>query len=122
MKNEASPHLLTAERILALRRHRGWTQAELADKTGLERKSIIRYETGQNAPGGKAIAALSSVFEVSADYLLGLSHHPKPIPAGDSDLSPIELEAVQALRRARTEEQRRRLLDALNALVPMDSA
>ncbi len=114
-------HNITAERILQLRRDQGWTQAQLAQRTNLERKSIIRYESGQNAPNGNALAALASVFQVSTDYLLGLSNQPRPIPASDSDLSPVELEAIQALRRARTEEQRRRLLDALNALVPTDT-
>jgi len=109
------------ERIRQLRQQHSWTQNELADRTQLERKSIIRYESGQNVPGGRALTSLARIFGVSTDYLLGLSDDPQPIPADESDLSPIELEVIQALRRARTEDQRRRLLNALKALVPADT-
>jgi transcriptional regulator with XRE-family HTH domain len=110
----------TAERIYALRIQRGWTQSELAQMTDLERKSIIRYENGQNIPGGKALAALARVFEVTTDYLLGISDNPHAIPSSTSDLSTLELEAIEALRRAQTEDQRRRLINALKALVPTE--
>jgi transcriptional regulator with XRE-family HTH domain len=113
---------VTANRIHELRLQNGWTQQELADKTALERKSIIRYENGQNIPGGRALTALAQIFGVTADYLLGLSDDPHAIPASESDLTAIELEAIQALRRAGTEDQRRRLLNALKALVPPDSS
>ena len=111
----------TAERIYDLRHEQGWTQAELARLTELERKSIIRYENGQNIPGGRALTALASVFGVTTDYLLGRSEHQLPIPANESELSPLELEAIQAFRRARTEEERIRLLNALKALFPADT-
>lgn len=110
-----------AERIKQLRLQHNWTQGELADRSELERKSIIRYENGQNIPGGKALTALARVFGVTTDYLLGLSNDPQPIPASESALSALELEAIQALRRARTEDQRLRLLDALKALVRVDT-
>lgn len=112
---------ITAERILKLRQQQGWTQQELAEKAELERKSILRYENGQNAPNGRALIALASVFGVTADYLLGISDDPYPIAASDADLSPLEREAVQAFRRATSPDQRERLLAALNALVPSDT-
>jgi hypothetical protein len=58
---------------------------------------------------------------VTTDYLLGLSENPLPIPANESELSTLELEAIQAFRRARTEDERRRLLNALKALFPADT-
>ena len=108
------------KRIKALRRSRNWTQTELAERSNLERKSIIRYENGQNIPGGRALSSLSSVFGVTTDYLLGLSDDPYPIPASESALTALELEAIQALRRAHSADQRERLLNALKALVPAD--
>ncbi|NJL96201.1 MAG: helix-turn-helix transcriptional regulator [Anaerolineae bacterium] len=107
-----------AERIRKLRLQNGWTQTELAERSDLERKSIIRYENGQNIPGGKALASLAKVFSVTTDYLLGLSDEPQPIPASESALSAVELEAIQVLRRARSDEHRARLVNALNALIP----
>lgn len=110
-----------AERMKMLRKQRQWTQTDLAQRSGLERKSIIRYENGQNVPGGRALSSLARVFDVTTDYLLGLSDDPQPIPASESALSALELEAVQALRRARSPEQRERLINALKALVPADT-
>ncbi|HLA43882.1 MAG TPA: helix-turn-helix transcriptional regulator [Aggregatilineales bacterium] len=112
----------TAQRILELRKQYGWTQEELAQRSNLERKSIVRYENGQNIPGGKALIDLARVFNVSTDYLLGLSTEIRPIPANESDLTAVELEAVQALRRARNESERQRLLDALKVLVSPDAS
>jgi len=121
MMSQETLSTITAARVLALRKKHGWTQDELAEKANLERKSITRYENGQNIPGGKALHALARVFGVTADYLLGLTDHPYPIPAAESDLSPIELETVQALRRARNDAQRRRLLDALKLFLESET-
>jgi transcriptional regulator with XRE-family HTH domain len=114
-------HTITAQRIYDLRQQLGLTQQELADKANLERKTIIRIESGQNVPGVRALAALSKVFGVTADYLLGLSNDPHTLPASESDLSELELEAIQAFRRAQSDDQRRRLLKALHNLIPPDS-
>ena len=37
-----------AEYVLKTREMLGLTQAELADKLGMERRTVMRYETGQN--------------------------------------------------------------------------
>lgn len=102
---------VTAERIRELRIENHLTQLELAQRADLERKAISRYESGLNIPGGRALAKLAEIFGVSADYLLGLVDDRGP--ASMSDLSPLEREAVLALRLARSDDQRRRLLDAL---------
>lgn len=109
-----------AKRLTTLRKKLGITQIELAEKTNLERKSIIRYENAQNTPSGKALQALAQIFGVTSDYLLGLTDEPFAVPLSDSELSELELRAVHALRRAATDGDRQRLLDALNALVPAE--
>lgn len=37
------------QRLAAVRRARGWTQAVLADKLGLEKESVSRLESGKVA-------------------------------------------------------------------------
>lgn len=101
----------TAERIRELRIENNLTQLELAQRANLERKAISRYESGLNVPGGKALSMLAQIFGVSADYLLGLTDDPSRM--SESELSPLEREAVRALRLARSDEQRRSLLDDL---------
>jgi transcriptional regulator with XRE-family HTH domain len=106
MPTSKAPHL--PQRLRELRLKAGLSQAQLADATGLERKSIIRYENGQGTPNGNSLRALSHFFGISVDYLLGESKRVK-----ETDLSPIEQEAIQAFRLAKTDDQRRRLLEAL---------
>lgn len=64
---------LFKERLRELRTERGLSQAQLAKQTGLSKSAIAFWETGSRIPGAQAIITLSKFFEVSADYLLGLS-------------------------------------------------
>jgi transcriptional regulator with XRE-family HTH domain len=105
---------LMSQRLRELRGQQGWTQQELADLAGLERKSIIRYENAQSRPTGRALLALAELFGVSTDYLLGLSEQALARPEAEGPLSPVEKEALAAFRRARTDEERVRLLEALH--------
>lgn len=68
----------------ALRRFRqgvGLNQEELADRLGIKRQAYQPYETGKVTPSVGMIIKMSQVFDVSADYLLGLSDEPRPKPA-----------------------------------------
>lgn len=58
-------------RIAKLRERRGWTHAELAEKSGLSRSYITLLEGGRyRNPGGPRIRAIATALGVSADYLL----------------------------------------------------
>lgn len=56
------------KKIKALRKTRGLTQAELADRLGLERASISNYETGKRAPHLHQLEQISKVLGVSLEY------------------------------------------------------
>lgn len=120
MAHMESPPIEIAIRIYELRLAKDMTQIELAKTASLERKTIMRYEKGSHTPSGKAAIVLSGVFGVTTDYLLGVSEDAYPIPASDSDLTPMELEAVQTIRRAVTDDERQRLINVLNVLVPVE--
>lgn len=51
-------------RIAELRRERGWTQAEAAEKLRIEEQSLQRFERGANLTL-RTLAKLARVFEVS---------------------------------------------------------
>lgn len=48
-------------------------QSELATATGLSQKSISNYETGKTNPDSYAIIKLAAFFNVTTDYLLGVT-------------------------------------------------
>ena len=58
------------EKILSLRKARGWSQEELADRVGVTRQAVSRWESGQAKPDADKIIAICDLFGVSADYLL----------------------------------------------------
>lgn len=49
------------------------TQAQAAQKVGLSQQGWARYESGKVLPGAEAIHQICSSFNVSADWLLGLT-------------------------------------------------
>lgn len=58
------------EKILNLRKARGWSQEELAEHIGVTRQAVSRWESDSAKPDADKIAAMCKLFGVSADYLL----------------------------------------------------
>lgn len=59
-----------SEKIMLLRKEKGFTQEELAYKLGVTRQAVSRWEAGETAPDMASIVKLCEVFGVSADYLI----------------------------------------------------
>ena len=58
------------EKLQKLRKERGWSQEELAEKLGVTRQSISKYEGAQSIPDLDKILKLSEIFGVTTDYLI----------------------------------------------------
>ena len=58
------------EKILNLRKARGWSQEELAEHIGVSRQAVSRWESDSAKPDADKIIAICDLFGVSADYLL----------------------------------------------------
>ena len=59
-----------AHRIQNLRKSKGISQEELADKIGVSRQAVSKWESEQSSPDIEKIILLSNYFEVTTDYLL----------------------------------------------------
>ncbi len=59
-----------AEKITLLRKQKGWSQEELADRMDISRQSVSKWESGQSVPDLDKIIKISNIFAVSTDYLL----------------------------------------------------
>ena len=59
-----------ANRIQTLRKSRGISQEELADKIGVSRQAVSKWESEQSFPDIEKIILLSDYFNVTTDYLL----------------------------------------------------
>lgn len=59
-----------AEKLVSLRKEKGWTQMELAGELHVSRQAISRWEVGDAMPGMDNLKILSELYEVSVDFLL----------------------------------------------------
>ena len=60
-------------RIKDLREDRDLRQIDVANAVGIDQRSLSNYETGKTNPDSEVVIRLSRFFEVSCDYLLGVS-------------------------------------------------
>ncbi len=82
-----------ADRIQQLRKIRGISQEELADRIGVSRQAVSKWESGQTSPDLEKIVLLSDYFEVTTDYLLkGVL----PTPAQTGPDQTVSVQSVPA--------------------------
>ena len=58
-------------KIMSLRKKNGFSQEELAEKVGVARQTISKWELGETSPDLKQAKELSKIFNVSLDELTG---------------------------------------------------
>ena len=59
-----------SEKLTQLRKSKGYSQEELAEKNEVSRQAVSRWENGTALPDATNILALSKLYNVTADYLL----------------------------------------------------
>ena len=57
------------EKVIEQRKKLELSQQELADKSGIARRSIVAYENGQNFPHSAQLYKLAKALEVTTEYL-----------------------------------------------------
>jgi len=62
--------MILADKIIDLRKKQGWSQEQLAERLGVSRQSVSKWEGGLSVPDLDKILKMSSIFSVSTDYLL----------------------------------------------------
>ena len=58
-------------RLKEVRESKRWTQADLAKKTNLTPAAISQFESGERDPNLESLKKLSTVLNVSIDFLVG---------------------------------------------------
>jgi transcriptional regulator with XRE-family HTH domain len=64
---------MLSKKIYELRMSFGWTQVQLAQKLGVTKQTVSNWENDNIQPSIDMLVKLSNVFNVSTDYLLGLT-------------------------------------------------
>lgn len=64
---------MIGERLADVRKDHGDTQADLADRLKVSLSSIRSWEQEKSSPPHELLVSICKIYEVSSDYLLGLS-------------------------------------------------
>ncbi len=70
---------MIADNIRKLRKENNMSQDELAEKLGVSRQSVSLWETDQTQPTIENIIALTKIFNVSSDVILGKNDIPETV-------------------------------------------
>lgn len=66
------------ERLIECRKAAGLSQTELAEKLGLSRQAISKWETGTVIPAAENLSALAKLYNVSLDWLVNGEGNARP--------------------------------------------
>lgn len=62
--------MIFSEKLQILRKNKGYTQETLADKLGVSRQAVTKWESGQIYPDISNLIQISELMNVSVDYLV----------------------------------------------------
>ena len=94
--------MILADKIIELRKKNGWSQEELAEKLGVSRQAVSKWEGAQSVPDIQRILEMSRLFGVSTDYLLkddmdyGSEAITESTAETDSPLRRVDMETASA--------------------------
>lgn len=81
------------EKLYQQRKAAGFSQEELAEKIGVSRQAVSKWERGESSPDTENLIALAQLYEISIDELIMGEN--KPNPEGDKvDISPSGIHVV----------------------------
>lgn len=80
------------KRLAKLRRGKGLNQEELAEKLGVSRQAVSKWERGESTPDIANLVSLSELYQVSIDYLAKGEGEGDPLSS--SEVEPAEESAT----------------------------
>ena len=91
-----------------LRKEKGMTQNQLADRINKERSKISRYEKGLQNPTLETVKEFAAIFNVSMDYLAGMERDSNISTLGlNSEQIAVTKNLVEAFRKKNTSMPRK---------------
>jgi transcriptional regulator with XRE-family HTH domain len=74
------------------------TQAAFAERLGVDRKTVVRWEAGERLPDGASLLALAREFRADVNYIL--------TGQGEMNLKPEEVALLDNYRHSPEDQQR----------------
>lgn len=89
--------------LLTLRKSNHYTQNQIADRLGISKVTYFRYENDMRSPSHAVIEKLAEIYNVPADYILGI----------ETKTSDDEMQSLMELREELRRSPATRLLFSL---------
>lgn len=102
---------INGKRLRRLRRKKGWSQVDLAEKLGVHRMTLSRWEAGKGDPPLEVAASMSEIFGVDPAWLFEVD--PEPRLARDDPASEIWDDFLQNYPLSRLQKCTKPALEAL---------
>lgn len=102
-----------SEKIMILRKEKGYMQTEVAEELGIAPNTLSGYEKGKRKPNSDMVKKMAEFYGVSIDYLLG----------NDTSIDDLERnfpEGIRAIKRAYKEltpQARKQMLKVMNSFL-----
>lgn len=100
-------NLEIANRLVSLRKEHGLSQEKLAEKLGVSRQAISKWERGEASPDTDNLVALAEVYGTTLDALMGLAKEAPPqqddtqaemSASAEKAKTPLQMTAVKLLK------------------------
>ncbi len=98
--------------ILFLRKNKGVTQEQLAQKLGITNQAVSKWESGQSMPDIQLLPEIAEFFNVSINELMGVENK-----NNDVDILIIVKNAIQNSKPGTEMAQVMKIVKALHAIV-----
>ena len=105
-------------RIINLRESLNMTQAFLADKIGVTKAMMSKYENNVNVPKADIVGKIADILNTTADYLIGRTNDISPVEKDNTwiQLSKRDFKLIHGYRRLNG-ENRSRVDERIDALL-----
>lgn len=115
------------DRLRKLRNEKVWSQDKLAQKLGISNSVVGRYETGDTYPSTERLIEIAKIFNVSLDYLAGLSETRGELNEEELKKDPDLLRIVNQTRpyigdRPATDEEWKLIVSVLESFSRNDNS
>jgi transcriptional regulator with XRE-family HTH domain len=87
--------MILADKIITLRKKNGWSQEELAERVGVSRQAISKWESAQSVPDLDKILRMSELFGVTTDFLLKDEMEAEEYTGSTAEDSPLRAVSME---------------------------
>lgn len=95
----------TASRLFEYRKINGFSQEEVAEKIGVSRQAISKWERGESSPDTDNLIALAQLYQITIDELIHGKNAPKKAENSDTDNNTYQYQNEQETENNNSERK-----------------